>query len=229
VGVVDKKFDRSRPKDMPGIPEASPEAGGRFEPVFKRDRPGLLPGGDRVLLGIDRHDLGLVGAVLASVAPRGVALLDATGVRKHEFEEGGGRLGAPDIAGETFRHEPWQQSAMVDMSMRQDNGIDMPRIERERAAIERLQRPGALEKTAVDEKTLSRMAEFHAGAGDRACRAMESECEFVGHTGSWVISSVGDRYADRATPELGMSTYLDGASSADTLAGSASSGRPARG
>jgi hypothetical protein len=73
------------------------------------------------------------------------------------------------------------------------------------------------------------MAEFHAGAGDRACRAMESECEFVGHTGSWVISSVGDRYADRATPELGMSTYLDGASSADTLAGSASSGRPSRG
>jgi hypothetical protein len=70
---------------------------------------------------------------------------------------------------------------MVDMRMCQDDGIDALRLKGEGAAIESLQGPAPLKKAAIDQEAFPSMAKFHAGASDRACRAMKGECEFLCH------------------------------------------------
>ena len=47
---------------------------------------------------------------------------------------------------------------MVDMRVRQDNGVDLAHVELEGVAIECFQRPGSLEQAAIYEDRLSAMA-----------------------------------------------------------------------
>ncbi|WP_231565134.1 hypothetical protein [Sphingomonas sp. Ant H11] len=97
---------------------------------------------------------------------------------------------------------------MVDMRVRQDDSIDMARVERKCAAVQRLQRTRPLEEATVHEDALSPMCELHAGTRDRARRAVKGECEFLRHAAALLIRSMEYRYAEPPSPTLGMYTYL---------------------
>ena len=72
---------------------------------------------------------------------------------------------------------------MVDMGMGQDHRRKSAGFEGERFAIECLDRTGSLKQPAIDKDTVPANANFHARAGDRACRSMEGDgcmrCHFI--------------------------------------------------
>ena len=121
----DLQFDRSRTQNMSRIPEPGAKPWNRFEPLFEIDGLALSPGRKAVLLGVKRFERRLTGPIAAAVAPRSIAFLNASAIGEHKFEQIGCRRGAPDIAVEPIGDEPRQQAAVVDMGVRENNGVDI--------------------------------------------------------------------------------------------------------
>src|SRR3546814_2149659 len=64
---------------------------------------------------------------------------------------------------------------MVDVCVREDDGGDLARVERERLAIERFERPGSLEQAAIDQDRAAVMFKLHARACDCPRGAVEGD------------------------------------------------------
>ena len=86
------------------------------------------------------------------------ARIDAAGIGQHVGAKVYGAAGRHDRTAKSVADELWQQTAVVDMRVRQQYGVDVFGVKWKRAIVQGLQRFVALEQAAVDQK-LS-LAEF---------------------------------------------------------------------
>jgi hypothetical protein len=80
------------------------------------------------------------------------------------FEQVGGFDRAPDRPCKALGDHPWQQSAVIDMRVTENDSIDLFGIESKRLMIEFLQGARALKQPAI-QKNPAAGAEFEARAG----------------------------------------------------------------
>lgn len=155
-------LNRGRSENVAGIPQSGREAPRGLEPLVERDRLDLIIGRFGIGFGIDRLDRLLVLAILAAVTPLRFAFLDASGIGQHMVEKIARLPRRIDRPPETLGDQLWQEAAVVDMRVGQDDRSDFARIEQEGLAIKCFQRPGPLKQAAIDQDRAAIIFKLHA-------------------------------------------------------------------
>ncbi len=136
---------------MAGIPKAGSDARDHLKPVLVNNRLKPLQAGRDIGPDINRRYWLVAPTYLAFVEILDLDLLDVCRIRQHDACEirccGSGEDWPPEALFDEF----WQQPAMVDVRMAQDDGCNIPRLERKGPVIEFLLRLRALKQTTVDE------------------------------------------------------------------------------
>ena len=108
---------------MAGVDEVHLDAiGHRHRPVVA-DRLKMRQRAERIGFGVERQR-GRVFRELLAVRDLGIIFLDAAGIREHDAAEILGARRAEHAPGKTLRDEPRQISTMIEMRVRQDDGVD---------------------------------------------------------------------------------------------------------
>ena len=163
---------------MSGIPVARADAGNHVDPLLVFDGLERLQRGLGIGLGIDRSDLRSPARRVAAVEGGDLGFLDSPGIRQHVGTQVDRSARRQDPAAKPLTHQLRQQSAMVDMRMRQQHGIDVGGPEREGSVVQFLQGLLTLEQAAVDQKAAGLRFKEVARAGHRARGAAKPN----GHT-----------------------------------------------
>ena len=133
------------------------------------ERRGLEPrqrfGG--VLFGVERQRR-LMLAIAALVGELRVFFLQVRGVGQHQPAQIGGAAGAMHRALESLRDQPRQPAAVIDVRVREDDGVDRLGRDRQRRPVAQAQLLQALEQPAVEQDSLAIDFEEVLGAGHRA-------------------------------------------------------------
>ncbi len=137
---------------MAGVPVACANPGDHVGPAFILDGTERLQRGDRIGLRVDRLDLFPTTCRVAPVELCDFGLLDVAGVRKHVGAEVDRAPRRQDVAFKSLAHEFGQQSAVVDMGMREQHRVDIGGAEWKGAVVELLERLLSLEQAAIDQE-----------------------------------------------------------------------------
>ena len=87
---------------------------------------------------------------------------------------------APDVSGKALGDKSRQESAVIDMRMGEQHRVDLARVEVETLEIELLERARTLEHAAIDQDAAVALAQFHAGSGHCARRAVKAQLQCHG-------------------------------------------------
>ena len=129
-------FDRGRAQYVACIPPAGANIVAHLRPIVQRDPVKL--GNDLFAVGAreDRAQLSLAAALLSNVQRFDFHFLNGAGVGQHHPAKFGCPSGGEDRALETRKREFGEKTAMVDMGVGQQHGVDTRRVERKRLVIE---------------------------------------------------------------------------------------------
>ena len=97
-----------------------------------------------------------------------VLFLDARRVRQHERAQVARARRAEDAAAKALADQPRQVAAVIEMRVREDDGVDRAGRDRERGPVAQPQLLEALEQAAVDENAMVAEIEQMLRAGDGA-------------------------------------------------------------
>ena len=95
---------------------------------------------------------------LVPVEELGIRLLQEGTIRQDQFGDVPRRLCRVDPAAEAVPDEPGQVSGVIKMGMRQDDGLDRLRLDRELLPVQFAQVLEPLEQPAVDKDAVARRA-----------------------------------------------------------------------
>lgn len=130
--------------------------------------------GISVFDGVQRKS-GFVSRPMVLVAKACLFFLKVSGVRKENPQEIDRCGRAIDHAAKSLIDEPRKITGMVNVCVRQHDGIDRPWINRRRIPIPEPQLLQPLEKTAINQDPLSRRLEQKLRSGDCLCRTKERQ------------------------------------------------------
>ena len=137
--------------------------------IFLPNGDGLEPrqrfGG--ILFGVERQRRVML-AEAALVRELRVLFLQVRGVGQHQLAQVGRAAGAVHRALEALRDEPRQPAGVIDVRVRQDDGVDRLGRDRQRRPVALPQLLQALEQSAVEQDALAIDLEQMLGAGHRA-------------------------------------------------------------
>lgn len=102
-------------------------------------------------------------------------MLEVRGVFQHDLDHVGGRRRAVDRPAIPISNDFRQIAHVIQMTVRDDNGVELRRSNRQRNVIEGLDLVRALEESAIDEEALSVGRDEVLAAGHRARRADEGQ------------------------------------------------------
>src|SRR5690606_29931305 len=104
-----------------------------------------------------------------------VFFVDIGGVAQHDRGKVDGRLVREHLAAEAAPAEQGEPAGMIDVRMRENDGVDFGGIERERSRVGTLVLQAALEHAAIDEHAASRDFQQMQGTGDLASSTMKNK------------------------------------------------------
>jgi len=126
----------------------------------------------RVLQGIEREGRGVLGKALPVRVAR-LFLMKVARVGQEDPEELQAGRRAVDRAGEALLDEARQEPRVVDMGVREQHGVQLRRLDRDRLPIPEPEFLEALEQAAIHEDPRARRARDELGARHRARAAEE--------------------------------------------------------
>ena len=159
---------------MAGVDEVDLDAGDDGNGTVVADRLQAIERAGGVNFGIERLRGSVLGVALP-VRPPGVFFLDARRVGQHQRAQLARRRRTEDAAGETLGHEPRQIAAVIEVRVREDNGIDPRRIDGKRPPVAIAQLLEPLEQAAVDQDAAIAEVEQMLGTGDGASGSEERQ------------------------------------------------------
>src|SRR5690606_22559330 len=107
--------------------------------------------------------------------------LDLGRIKQHQFGDVGGCGPAEDRPAEAGAVQPRQVSAVVDVRVREDDGVEFPRLAEEDFVLPPGLRAAALEQAAIEENAPAVELEEVLAAGDlpRSAEEREFHCGFT--------------------------------------------------
>ena len=172
--VVDVEVDRGRPEDVAcGYEGRSDRVGDPKRLVVGSGRQQLERG-----LGIGRGVQGerrVVPAEAAFVRESSLLLVNVCAVGEQDLAEVAGSSCRMDRAGESVTDEAGEPATVVDVGVREHDGIDGVRVDRKRVPVAPSELAHALEEASVDHHAASAVVDDEAAAGDGAGGAEESQ------------------------------------------------------
>ena len=166
--IVDAEFDACRAEQVPGFDEAGFYAGSGFKRFF------VIDGGEQrehalhVLGGVERFDKFFQRAGTPAVFALSVGLLQVRGIKQNEFGNFDGRLRGVNFFGKTGFDEKRQASAVVEVRVRQNHGVQLFHGDSRRNAVCGRIGGKSLKDSAVDEDFRFFVVNEEAGAGHAA-------------------------------------------------------------
>ena len=178
--VVDVELDHGRAEDVAGVVingiDAVVDGGGGFVLKGRKKRDGRFGVGD----GVERFDGVFAFSLFAFMAfflVLGVFFLDVGRIEHDDGGDFGSGAGGVDFAVEAFLDQFGQPAAMVEVSVGEQDGVDLARRDGELIPVAVLE--GAfLEETAVDEEFEAVDLQEMAGTGDILGGAEEGDFDF---------------------------------------------------
>ena len=155
---------------MPGRRELDRDAWRHFDRPLVSER---LQVGERtscVSLCVQRQRRAMFRVAVLVGLPR-VFFLDAAGIRQYQPAQVGRTAGAEDAPAEALRDEPRQVADVIEMRMRQDDGVDRVRRHRTILPVSEPEILQPLEQSAVDKDAVPPVIEEIFRPGDGARRA----------------------------------------------------------
>ena len=149
---------------MPGVDELDFDAGRDRHRAVVADRLQLRHRAEGVRLAVERQRRRVLRVAVA-VRVRRVFFLDAAGVGQHDPAEILRAGGAEDAAAEALRDEPRQIAAVIEVRVRQHDGVDLRWLDRKVLPVPLAQLLQPLEEPRVDEH--SRCARCRADTSSR--------------------------------------------------------------
>ena len=104
-----------------------------------------------------------------------VTLLQVRTVPQDDLRDGGSRRAGVDPAGESFAHQPGQITGVVKVGVRDHDGVDARRIDRQWLPVEFPKVLHPLEQAAIQQDSLLAALQQVLGTRDRAGRAQAAE------------------------------------------------------
>ncbi len=128
-----------------------------------------------IFLRVKRQGRVMLGET-AHVGVAGLLFLQVGRIRQQNLAQGLGGLAAIDLAAETVLDQQRQIAGMVDMRVRQHNGIDGRRVYRQFRPVLQTQLLQTLKQSAINQHMLVVAGDQVLGAGNGTGRA--EECDF---------------------------------------------------
>ncbi len=148
-------LDECRAEDVTRITEPATRAASGLEALLVIDRPQARKAQPGLLHRVERGDVPaaprVAGAIVA-VGPLRLLFLDMGRIQQHHPEQIHGCPGRVDRPLVAERNQPRQQAGMVEMSVCQQDEIDLFHVQIQRTHIAHRSVPPTLEKPAIDEK-----------------------------------------------------------------------------
>ena len=116
---------------MTRVPVAGANAACDIRPVAKLHRAKLVDYGSCIAAGVNWRDLRIATSHRAAIEIFHFHLLDRGGVREHDFTERAGCCGGINRTRKSGARQFGQQPAVIDVRMREQDRIDLARIEGE--------------------------------------------------------------------------------------------------
>ena len=156
------------------------QPGSRFERATKVHRLQRIQRGDGLGFGVERSRRAVAGAALA-LSEAGFLFLQPAGVRQHDAAKRPRRGRAPDPSTKSVLRQPGKVTAVVEVPVGQDDGIDAGGRHRERGPVAQAQGLVALEEPAVHQHPRTSRFEQVARTGHGGVGAEEGQFEALVH------------------------------------------------
>jgi hypothetical protein len=151
--VSDPDASVGRAQQMPGVDEFDLNAGDHRHGTVVANRLQPIERASGVNLRIKRLSRDVLRVAMLVRLPR-VLLLDVRGIRQHERAQVARARRTKDAAAKALADQPRKVTTVIEMSMREDDCVDLRRRDRKRRPVAMPQLFETLKEAAVDENPM---------------------------------------------------------------------------